>query len=198
MRRFGAALLLGGVAAGLVACAGPAFQAAAPAMGGAQAKGSLRVRDASPARRLQAEASPAPGISLVPFTKSRLSRVEVFLDDLGAEVGPQRSHDLSPSQFNNALVFDNLVEGGSYRITLKAWQPANLSLPLGNQLEAQADEGSSLSFAVPLLTPLVDLDPLGGLVLTLKDRDSASQGAGGIQLQPGVIQNPAASEALVP
>lgn len=135
---------------------------------------------------------------LVPFTKSRLSRIEVFLEDLQSELGPQRSHDLLPSQFNGPLRFDGLLEGGSYRITMRAWQPANMLLPSGVQLEAQADEASSLSFEVPPFTPLVDLDEAGGLVLALKDRDAALAGAGGIQLQPGVIQNPAASEALVP
>lgn len=166
----------------------------------ASARGSLKVLEARqplPFQLLVANPGPTP-VPMVPFTKSRLSKVQVFLEDLGGQAGPQLIHDLSPSQFDFSLFFSPLGSGNSYRITLKAWQPANLALPDQGLLEAQDDANSRLDFALDANQGFVDLDGLGGLVLTLKDRDFQGTASGGIQLQEGSLSSTTQPEGLAP
>lgn len=158
----------------------------------AKARGAVTVRGGGEvAYRLQV-ASPAA----VPFTKARLKRIMVYLDDLSAPDGPQLRHDLTPASFDDPLDFDGLLQGHRYRVTMKAFGPETNG-PNAPNVEAQADEASSLAFEVGPQEEFIDLNARGGLILTLRDRSFQGQGQGGIQLQPGLLESTQQAEGLV-
>ncbi len=185
-------LVLAGMAAGCAASPAPTvgghdMVAARPARPvGARAIGRITVKPAPYAL------TTATGPRIQPFAKQHLARIDVFLakGDAAAEL----AYGLMPGGFDTALSFDGLDPNVEYTITVKAWQVEDPGVP-DHLVEAQVDAFSATRFE-PFEGAALDLDTLGGIKLTLKDRDYASRAPGGIDLVEGVLVSTEAPEGI--